>query len=82
MEHTYEDEVIKSAMMYDPLTVYYLLKPENCKTKDYNVAIETKGVLTRGMTVADKNFKFKTNVKIVETINENAFKKDFTKTLI
>ncbi len=79
MENIYKDEGIKAAMMYDPLTIYYLLNSKACKTSIYNIEIETKGELTRGMTVADLRIKntFSPNVTVVEQINEEEFKKDF-----
>lgn len=49
-----KDAGIEAALMYDPLTVFYLLQPESCKTKPYNLQIETTSELTRGMTVADR----------------------------
>lgn len=49
-----KDAGIEAALMYDPLTVFYLLQPESCTTKPYNLQIETTSELTRGMTVADR----------------------------
>lgn len=49
-----KDAGVKAALMYDPLTVFYLLQPESCTTKLYNIQIETTSELTRGMTVADR----------------------------
>lgn len=72
-------EGIEAAMMYDPLTVYYLINPKAAKTFMCNVAIETKGELTRGMTVADfrKKTEHENNTKIVDFISLDVFKKDF-----
>lgn len=74
-----KDEGIEAAMMYDPLTVYYLINPKSAKTYMCNVAIETKGELTRGMTVADfrKKPEHENNTRIVEFIPLDVFKKDF-----
>jgi len=44
----------KGALMYDPLTIFYLLQPASCWTVEKNVQVETKGEITRGMTVVDK----------------------------
>lgn len=73
------DETINSAQMYDPLTVYSLMNPSACKKVDYNVVIETRGEITRGMTVADmrKRRKEKPNITVIEWISENSFKEDF-----
>lgn len=78
-----KDEGIKAAMMYDPLTVYYLLKPSGAKTYECNIEIETEGDLTRGMTVADLRIKPQDNpnITVVDFINENQFKEDFIKIL-
>src|SRR5262249_38336938 len=46
-----EEEV--AAPLYDPLAIYYLLRPQACETYRCHVAIETEGRLTRGMSVAD-----------------------------
>jgi purine nucleosidase len=78
-----KDEGVKAAMMYDPLTVYYLLNPKVAKVYRCNIAIETKGELTRGMTVADLRTKpqEKENVTVVEYISENKFRNDFIEIL-
>jgi len=44
----------RGALMYDPLTIFYLLQPASCWTVEKNVQVETKGEITRGMTVVDK----------------------------
>ncbi|PKP73786.1 MAG: nucleoside hydrolase [Alphaproteobacteria bacterium HGW-Alphaproteobacteria-6] len=41
------------APLHDPCTIAYLLKPELFSGRHINVAIETKGAFTLGMTVAD-----------------------------
>lgn len=73
------DEGVKAAMMYDPLTVYYLLNPNATKTYTCNIKIETEGDLTRGMTVADLRTKPQEtpNITVVDFINKNQFKIDF-----
>jgi inosine-uridine nucleoside N-ribohydrolase len=48
-----KDVGTKGALMYDPLTVFYLLQPGSCRTSQRHVLIETKGEVTRGMTVVD-----------------------------
>jgi len=76
-----EQDGIDAAQMYDPLTVYSLMNPSACKKVDYNVLIETRGEITRGMTVADlrKKRKEKPNIAVVEWISEKSFKEDFIK---
>jgi inosine-uridine nucleoside N-ribohydrolase len=54
IENLRKDLGIEAALMYDPLTIFYLLQPDSCQTKRYNVQIETLGEITRGMTVADR----------------------------
>lgn len=79
IENISAEEGVKVALMYDPLTVYSLIKPNACKGKNYNVLVEVKGELTRGMTVADlrKISKDAPNIFVIETISEEDFKKDF-----
>jgi inosine-uridine nucleoside N-ribohydrolase len=79
IENTFADEGVKAALMYDPLTIYSIIKPSACKGKKYNVLVETKGELTRGMTVADlrKISRDAPNIHVIETISEEDFKKDF-----
>jgi len=78
-----KDEGVKAALMYDPLTVYYLINPRAAKTFTCNIRVETKGELTRGMTVADLRTKpqEKANVTVVEHIRASRFTKDFITTL-
>lgn len=78
-----KDEGVKAAMMYDPLTVYYLINPKIANVYNCNIAIETKGRLTRGMTVADLRTKpqSRPNTTVVEYISEEEFKNDFIKIL-
>lgn len=83
IQKTFEELEIEAAFMYDPLTVYSLINPSACKKEKYNVYIETKGELTRGMTVAElrKAKKELPNVTVIETISEKEFKEDFIKYL-
>ena len=76
IENIFKDEGVNAALMYDPLTVYYLFNPFACKIKEYDLKIETKGEITRGMTVAElRNIKKDYNINVVETIDEESFKK-------
>jgi len=78
-----KDEGVRAALMYDPLTVYYLINSEFVRTYNCNIEIETKGELTRGMTVADLRIKPGTvpNVAVIEKMNEARFKRDFLEIL-
>jgi len=78
------DTGVKAALMYDPLTVFFLLQPELCQTALYNVQVETNGELTRGMTVADRRTVtdgLKPNATVVTDINAAAFVTRFIDTL-
>ena len=79
IENISADEGVKAALMYDPLTVYSLIKPDACRGKSYNVLVETKGELTRGMTVVDlrKISQDVPNIYVIENISEKDFKRDF-----
>lgn len=72
-------EGIKAALMYDPLTVYSLINPSACIAKNYDILVETRGELTRGMTVPDlrPGHGAAGNVSVVEGISEEDFKRDF-----
>lgn len=73
------DDGISAALMYDPLTVFHLIKPEACSVKEYNIRVETSGRLTRGMSVADLRLKPECgpNVLVVEEIDAESFKSCF-----
>ncbi len=77
------DEGVRAALMYDVLTVYYLLNPKKCTTKKYNIQIEKNGILTRGMSVAElrKTKKEKPNTVVVEYIPKKDFVQKFIHTL-
>jgi inosine-uridine nucleoside N-ribohydrolase len=79
-----KDAGVAAALMYDPLTVFYLLQPESCKTKPYNIQIETAGEYTRGMTVADRRTVtdgLAPNVTVVTDIQASDFVGRFIDTL-
>lgn len=78
-----KDEGVEAALMYDPLTIYYLINPRACTVKLYDVLVETAGILTRGMTVADLRPKPESvnPVKVVEHVSTEEFKKDFVNIL-
>lgn len=73
------DTGVKAALMYDPLTVFYLLDNSSI-VYDENVQVETKGEITRGMTVVDKRqIKdiAKPNVTIVNSFSQTRFRRTF-----
>ncbi len=76
-------EKIKKAIMYDPLTAYYLINPDSFETKETDVRIETKGELTRGMTVAERRTgkEGEYNVRVATQASRKSFTKDFFKIL-
>jgi len=71
------------ALVYDALTVYYLLNPDACKTEFLDIKIETSSELTRGMTVADLRPVSNKNpdIKVINYINCNKFMEDFIRIL-
>jgi len=74
----------KGALMYDPLTVFYLLRPTSCQVEEQNVQIETKGEITRGMTVVDRRKVTDgamKNTTVVMNIESQDFIDCFTETL-
>ncbi len=77
------EEGIEAAPLYDPLTIYYLIKPEACTTYRCHVAIEAAGLLTRGMSVADLRLKpeHEANTTVVDAVDENAFRNYFMQTI-
>ena len=70
---------IKAALMYDPLTMYYLINPDAFTLKSYDLRIETQGNLTRGMTVPERRIKMlkENNVEVAMAVSAEAFKEDF-----
>jgi inosine-uridine nucleoside N-ribohydrolase len=83
IENIWTNEWVYAALMYDPLTVYYILKPENCNTEILDIMIETEWILTRGMTVADQRIKPEdTNrITVVNKISPVEFIWDFIEIL-
>jgi inosine-uridine nucleoside N-ribohydrolase len=78
------DADVSGALMYDPLTVFYLLQPEVCRTSKLNVLIETEGEVARGMTVVDKRKvtdRLEPNVTVVTHIEADPFITQFIATM-
>lgn len=68
------------AIMYDPLTIYYLLESKKCVTENMNIQIETAGLITRGMTVIDDRVsskRVKPNIKVVMKVQNKLFLNKF-----
>jgi inosine-uridine nucleoside N-ribohydrolase len=83
IRNIFKDEGVNAALVYDALTVYYLLNPRACKVEYLDIKIEAKSELTRGMSVADlRNVSDKKpNTIVVSYISSEEFKEDFIRTL-
>ncbi len=85
IERLKDDAGVKKALMYDPLTIFYLINPKDCKTEELNIEIDTGGELTRGMSIAELRIPNKNltenNCTVVSYISAPAFKKYFISTL-
>lgn len=78
-----QEDGVDAAPLYDPLTIFYLLHPEACQTYHCNIAIETKGQLTRGMSVADfrAHPEAEPNTLVIDAVDETLFRRTFAQTL-
>ncbi len=79
IDNIYMFEKIRGAIMYDPVAAYYLINSQAFATVEMDIQIETRGKLTRGMTVVDKRVgegKNK-NVSVVQSVDKEKFKEDF-----
>ncbi len=83
IEKTLEFENTKGAMMFDPLAAYYLLNPTAYRFEKMDIRVETKGELTRGMSVAERRNwgDRKPNVNVATNVNREDFVSDFLKYL-
>lgn len=72
------DEGVQGALVYDALAAYYLVNPAAFTLQAMDVAIETKGEYTDGMTVAEKRpyAHNKPNMEVVTAIDQDAFVRD------
>jgi len=80
IKNIFDNEGTNAALVYDALTVYYLLNPNACTIEKYNILIETKGDYTFGMSVADLRKKPDSsgaNVNVVMNIDKQSFINDF-----
>lgn len=68
-----------AAPLYDPLTIFHLIHPEQCETYRCHIAIETTGTLTRGMSVADFRPipEDEANTTVIDAVDERAFRDYF-----
>lgn len=78
--NTAAHEGVPAALMYDPLTIFYALRPAVCPGEQMHVIVETDGTATRGMTVVDRrkvSDGAEPNVRVVTRIPAGRFRKDF-----
>lgn len=79
-----KDTGLKGALVYDVLTIFYLLRPTSCQTEMHSVLVEAKGEITRGMTVIDKRNVtdgLEANVTVVMNITSQDFIECFIEAL-
>jgi inosine-uridine nucleoside N-ribohydrolase len=71
----------KGMSLHDPLAVAAVVDPSLVNTERFRVNVETKGSLTRGMTVVDRrryhNSKTDGNVDICVSVDSRKFLKLF-----
>ncbi|SHJ56475.1 non-specific riboncleoside hydrolase [Dethiosulfatibacter aminovorans DSM 17477] len=69
----------KGIPVHDVCTIMYLLEPEIFGTEKYNVDVETRGEITRGMTLADRRpfSNLEKNTTVLTKINIEKFKEVF-----
>ena len=80
ISNTAEYEGVPAALMYDPLTIFYALRPEACSAERMHIIVETDGAATRGMTVVDRRKipdGAEPNVRVVSRIPVGRFREDF-----
>jgi pyrimidine-specific ribonucleoside hydrolase len=73
--HRYERLGMPGAAIHDACSVAYLIRPEIFSGEDLHVDVETRGELTRGMTVADRRrgSKAQPNVRVLVDLDRTAF---------
>lgn len=73
------DEGTSGILVYDALAAYFLLNPSAFTLEAMNVVVETKGLHTFGMSVAEKRrHKVEyTNTQVVMGIDDEQFRSDF-----
>lgn len=76
-------EGVKGALIYDAVAAYYLINPKAFKLEDKDIAIETKGEHTFGMTVIERRkwVEHKNNVSVALEVNKEQFMKDLFENL-
>ena len=77
------EEMVRGALLYDPLAAYYLINPRAFKLKLMDIKIETAGEFTMGMTVADRRIwgMQQPNVSVAIEIDGKSFVRDFFRVL-
>ncbi len=77
IDNTFKDDGIRAALMYDPLTVYFLINPSACTIKGCDLMVDTMGA-TRGRTVCvNKGSERMAAFSVIDSIDAESFKKDF-----
>lgn len=66
---------VRGALLYDPLAAYYAIAPSEFETDMMDIRIETRGVYTEGMTVAERrtNIPSEKNVRVVTSVPSSRF---------
>ncbi|KKR96988.1 MAG: hypothetical protein UU47_C0004G0043 [candidate division TM6 bacterium GW2011_GWE2_41_16] len=69
--------------IYDPIAAYYLVHPEAFILTPMDIVVETRGIYTNGMTVADKRSwgNKKNNIIVATHVDQKTFLHDFMCTL-
>jgi len=76
-------EGVRGALIYDAVAAYYLINPKAFKLEEMDIAIETQGEHTFGMTVVERRkwVKHNNNVSVALKVNKKQFMNDFFKYL-
>ncbi|HUX13893.1 MAG TPA: nucleoside hydrolase [Spirochaetia bacterium] len=71
----YEKAGMPGAALHDPCSIAYLIRPDLFSHEDLFVDVETKGDLTRGMTVADRRpaSRNRPNVRVLVDVDRKSF---------
>lgn len=76
-------EGTKGVLVYDAVAAYYLLRPSAFQKEQMDIAIETKGEHTAGMTVVERRISAKKqyNVTVAMKLERKQFVRDFLQAL-
>jgi purine nucleosidase len=74
----------RECVLHDPLSAGVVVDPTYVTTKKYNVDVETRGEVTRGMTVVDRRSvpAEPANVDVAVAVDAERFVNDFMATLV